>query len=160
MSAETNKQLVQHTYAALFNSGNLALADELVSADFVNHDAPPHVPGGPEGLRQIVVLLRTAFPDLSYETKEVIGEGTWVAVRTILRGTHTGPYFGIAPTGRQVVQEQMHLIRFADGKGVEHRAVRDDLGLLQQLGVIPAPGAAERAAQGRDGGEDGDAPPA
>ena len=88
MSTEANKQLVQHTFAALFNTGNLAIADELVSADFVNHDAPPHVPGGPEGLRQ-------------------------------------------------VVQEQIHLRRFANGKGVEHRAVRDDLGLLRQMGAIP-----------------------
>jgi len=137
MSTEANKQLVQHTFAALFNTGNLAIADELVSADFVNHDAPPHVPGGPEGLRQMVVMLRTAFPDLRYETKEVIGEGDWVAARTILRGTHNGPFFGIAPTGRQVVQEQIHLLRFANGKGVEHRAVRDDLGLLRQMGAIP-----------------------
>jgi predicted ester cyclase len=136
MSVEANKQLVQQTYAAL--SGNLAIADELVSADFLNHDAPPHVPGGPEGLRQMVVMLRTAFPDLRYETKEIIGEGEWVATRTILYGIHNGPFFGIAPTGRQVVQEQMHLIRFATGKAVEHRAVRDDLGLLRQLGVIPA----------------------
>ena len=137
MSSETNKQLVQHTYATLFNSGNLAIADEVVSADFVNHDTPPHVPGGPEGLRQMVVMLRTAFPDLHYEIKEIIGEGDWVAVRTVLYGTHKGPFFGIAPSGRQVVQEQMHLIRFANGKAVENREVRDDLGLLRQLGVIP-----------------------
>src|SRR4051812_47372794 len=110
MSAETNKQLVQHTFAALLTSGDLTIADELVSTDFVNHDAPAHVPGGPEGLRQMAVMLRTAFPDLHFETKEVIGEGDWVAARTILRGTHNGPFFGIAPTGRQVVQEQIHLL--------------------------------------------------
>jgi predicted ester cyclase len=137
MSTEANKQLVQHTFAALFNSGNLAIADELVSADLVNHEAPPDAPRGPEGMRQIVVMLRTAFPDLHYEIKELIAEGDWVAARTILHGTHNGPFFGIAPTGRQVVQEQIHLIRFANGKGVEHRAVRDDLGLMRQLGVVP-----------------------
>lgn len=136
MSVEANKQLAQQTYATLFNTGNLAIADELVSADFINHDAPPHVPGGPEGLRQIVVMLRTAFPDLRYEIKEMIGEGDWVAARTILYGTHSGPFFGIAPTGREVAQEQIHLIRFANGKAVEHRAVRDDLGMMQQLGVV------------------------
>jgi predicted ester cyclase len=103
----------------------------------VGDDAPPDVPRGLEGLRQIVTMLRTAFPDLHYETKEVIAESDWVAARTILYGTHNGPFFGIPPTGRRVVQEQMHLIRFANGKGVEHRAVRDDLGLLRQLGVIP-----------------------
>jgi len=89
------------------------------------------MPGGPEGLRQMAVMLRTAFADLRYETKEVIAEDDWGAARTILYGMHNGLYFAIAPTGRQVVQEQIHLIRFANGKGVEHRAVRDDLGLLR-----------------------------
>ncbi len=138
MSTEQNKHLVQYTFERLFNTGELALADELVSEDFLNHDAPPGVPPGPAGLRQMVTMLRTAFPDIHYNTEEVIAEGDKVVARTILRGTHTGPFFGIPPTGRQVVQEQIHILRFVDGKAVEHRAVRDDLGMLQQLGVIPA----------------------
>ena len=138
MSTEHNKDLVRFTFERLFNTGELALADELVSADFLNHDAPPDVPRGPAGLRGIVTMLRTAFPDIHYETAEVLGEGDKVVVRTIMRGTHTGPFMGIPPTGRSFVQEQIHLLRFVDGKAVEHRAVRDDLGMLQQLGVIPA----------------------
>jgi len=139
MTSHANKRQVQHTFAALFSTGNLDLADQLVSADFINHEAPPGSPPGPAGLRHIVTLLRTAFPDLHYETKEILAEGDWVAARTIMRGTHRGPYFGIPPTGRQIIQEQIHLLRFADGKAVEHRAVRDDLGLMRQLGVLPAP---------------------
>ncbi len=138
MSAEHNKYLVQYSFERLFNHGELALADELVSPDFLNHDAPPDAPRGPAGLRQIVTMLRTAFPDISYETAEVIAEGDKVAARTILRGTQLGPFLGIPPTGRRVVQEQIHILRFVDGKAVEHRAVRDDLGMLRQLGVIPA----------------------
>ncbi len=138
MSTERNKHLAQYTFEKLFNTGELALADELVSEDFLNHDAPPGVPPGPAGLRQMVTMLRTAFPDIHFGVAELIAEGDTVAARTTLRGTHTGPFMGIPPTGRRVVQEQIHILRFADGKAVEHRAVRDDLGMLQQLGVVPA----------------------
>ena len=138
MTTEDNKQLVQHAFARLFNHGELALADELVSADFLNHEAPPDAPRGPAGLRYIVTMLRTAFPDLHYDTEELIAEGDKVVARTTMRGTHLGPYLGIPPTGRRFEQKQIHILRFVDGKAVEHRAVRDDLGMLQQLGVIPA----------------------
>ena len=139
MSVENNKHLVEHTFERLFNYGELALADELVSADFLNHDAPPGVPRGPAGLRQVVTMLRTAFPDIHYDTEEVIAEDDKVAIRTTMRGTHAGPFLGIPPTGRRFEQQQIHILHFANGKAVEHRAVRDDLGMLQQLGVIPAP---------------------
>ncbi|MGH2587705.1 MAG: ester cyclase, partial [Dehalococcoidia bacterium] len=74
-----------------------------------------------------------------YDVAELIAEGDKVVARTTLRGTHNGPFMGIEPTGRRVVQEQIHILRFADGKAFEHRAVRDDLGMMQQLGVVPAP---------------------
>jgi predicted ester cyclase len=138
MTVDGNKRLVEQAFARLFNRGELALADELVSVDFLNHEAPPEAPRGPAGLRQIVTMLRTAFPDLHIETEELIAEGDKVVARTTLSGTHRGPYFGIAPTGRRTTQEQIHILRFVDGKAVEHWAVRDDLGLLQQLGVLPA----------------------
>jgi steroid delta-isomerase-like uncharacterized protein len=137
MSAEDNKHNVQRAFDGLFNRGELALADELASADFLNHEAPPDAPRGPEGLRQIVTMLRTAFPDIHYDVEEVIAEDDKVAARTTMRGTHTGPFMGIPPTGRRVVQAQIHILRFVGGKAVEHWAVRDDLGLLRQLGMLP-----------------------
>jgi steroid delta-isomerase-like uncharacterized protein len=138
MSKEQNKQLVQRGFEGLMNRGELALADELVSAGFLNHEAPPDAPRGPAGLRGVVTMLRTAFPDLHMEVAELIAEGDKVVARTTLHGTHTGPFMGIPPTGRRFAQEQIHIFRFADGKAVEHRAVRDDLAMLQQLGVIPS----------------------
>lgn len=138
MTVDDNKRLVEQAFARLFSRGELALADELVGEDFLNHDAPPEAPRGPAGLKFIVTMLRTAFPDIHYDTEEVIAEGDKVVARTTMSGTHRGPFFGIAPTGRRVVQEQIHILRFAGGKAVEHRAVRDDLGLMRQLGAIPA----------------------
>jgi predicted ester cyclase len=144
MSMGENKRVVEQGFQRLMNEGELALADDLVSEDFVNHDAPPGAPGGPVGLRQIVTMLRTAFPDLHQQIEEVIAADEMVVVRTTMTGTHTGPFpgaplRGIPPTGRRFAQQQVHIFRFAGGKAVEHRAVRDDLGMLQQLGVIPIP---------------------
>ena len=138
MSVEHNKHLVQHTFAELFSGGDLALADALVGADFFTHEVPPGAPRGPAVLRQMATMLRTAFPDIRYTTEEVIGEGDKGVVRTTLRGTHTGPFMGLAPTGQRVEQAQIHIVRFAVLKAVDHLVVRDDLGLLRLVGVFPA----------------------
>jgi len=137
MGATENKELVRRTYERMFNHGELALAEELVAATFLNHAAPPEAPRGPAGLRATVTMLRTAFPDLHFTLEELVAEDDTVMVRVTMRGTQHGAFMGIAPTNRAVEQAQIHSIRFADGKAVEHRAVRDDLGLLQQLGVLP-----------------------
>ena len=137
---ETNKAQFRRAYEEMFNQGNLAIADELTAPDFLNHEVPPGMNyRGPESARQVVMMLRTAFPDLHFTIEELVAEGDTVAARVTLSGTHQGPLMGIAPTGRPVKQVSMHFLRFRDGKGIEHRAVRDDLGLMQQLGTIPTP---------------------
>jgi len=94
---------------------------------------------GAESARQVVMMLRTAFPDLHFTIEELVAEGDTVAGRVTMRGTHLGPFQGIPPPGRSFQQAHMHFIRFRDGKAIEHRAVRYDLGMMQPLGVIPAP---------------------
>ena len=139
MSTEENKAQFLRTYEELFNKGNLAVADELVTPDFLNTDAPPGMDRGPESMRSIVTMLRAAFPDLHYTIDEMVSEGDTVMGRVTMSGTHRGPFQGMPPTGRSFQQDQMHLVRFRDGQAIEHRAVRDDLGMMRQLGVIPAP---------------------
>ena len=135
-----NKALFRRTYEELFNQGNLELAEELISADFVNHEAPPGRDRGPESMRGLATMLRTALPDLHFTIEELVDEGDTVAGRLTMSGTHEGPLMGTPPTGRSVRQDHMHFVRFRDGKAVEHWGVRDDLGMMQQLGVIPEPG--------------------
>ncbi|HEX6483042.1 MAG TPA: ester cyclase [Ktedonobacteraceae bacterium] len=135
-----NKATVQHLYEQLFNQGNLSVADEVIAPDFINHNAPPGSSNrGPASMRQLITMLSTAFPDMHYTIEELVAEGDTVVARVTVSGTHRGPFQGIPPTGRSFRQDQMHFIRSRDGKVVEHRAVRDDLGVMQQLGVIPAP---------------------
>jgi steroid delta-isomerase-like uncharacterized protein len=140
MSTEENKTQYRRTFEEVFNQGNLAIVDDLVAPDFLNHEVPPGMNNrGPESTRQIVRRLRTAFPDLHFTVEELVAEGDTLASRVTMSGTHLGPFQGIPPTGHSFQQEHMHFVRFRDGKAIEHRAVRDDLGMMRQLGVIPAP---------------------
>jgi predicted ester cyclase len=142
---EENKALFRRTYEELLNEGNLSIADELVAPDFINHEAPPGRNRGPESLRGLATMLRTAFPDLHFTIEELVAEGDIVAGRLIMSGTHEGPLMGMPPTGRSVRQDHLHFVRFRDGKAVEHWGVRDELGMMQQLGTIPTTEQSEEA---------------
>ena len=139
MSLEANKAIARRVWNDVFNKRDLALADELVAADAINHEAPPGVPArGPESLKAAVTWLSAAFPDMHMAIDDVVAEGDKVVLQTTFSGTHQGPFWGIAPTGRRFAQHHVHVFRLADAKVVEHWAVRDDLGFLQQLGAAPA----------------------
>jgi predicted ester cyclase len=140
VSAEENKALFLRTYEELLNAGDLSVADELVAPEFVNHEAPPGRDRGPESMRGLAAMLRTAFPDLHFEIEDLVAEGDLVAGRLTMSGTHEGPLMGTPPTGRPVRQDHMHFVRFEGGKAVEHWGVRDDLGMMRQLGLAPGPG--------------------
>jgi predicted ester cyclase len=136
---EENKAHFRRAYEELLNQGNLSIADELVAPEFINHEAPPGRNRGPESMRGVATMLRTAFPDLHFTIEELVAEGDIVAGRLTMSGTHQGPLMGMPPTGRSMRQDHMHFVRFRDGKAIEHWGVRDDLGMMHQLGVIPEP---------------------
>ena len=135
-----NKAQFRRAYEELLNGGDLAVAEEVVAPDFLNHEAPPGKNRGPESMRGLATMLRTAFPDLHFTIEALIAEGDTVAGRVTMSGTHQGPLMGMPPTGRSVRQDHMHFVRFREGKAVEHWGVRDELGMMQQLGVIAPPG--------------------
>jgi predicted ester cyclase len=134
-----NKAMFRRTYEELLNRGNLDVADELVAPEFINHEAPPGRDRGPESMRGLATMLRTAFPDLHFTIEDLVAEGATVTGRVTMSGTHEGPFMGMPPTGCSVRQDQMHIVRFRDGKAIEHWGVRDDLGMMRQLGVIAEP---------------------
>ncbi len=146
MSVELNKALVRRLFDGDLNVNDQAArsraADELIAVDFVDYTNPPGLQHGLESHKQIVTILRSAFPDLSWEYEAPIAESDKVAVRVIMHGTHQGEFFGIPPTGKQVTVSGIHILRIAHGKLVEHWGNNDDLGLMQQIGVVPPPGQA------------------
>jgi steroid delta-isomerase-like uncharacterized protein len=137
--SEQNKALARRVVDELFVGGNLDLADELVTQDFVGHDvAAPEPIRGPEGLKEQAKGYRDAFPDLSLKIEDQTAEGDRVATRWTATGTHKGDLFGIAPTGKQATIEGVTIDRFSGGKIAESWDIWDALGLMQQLGVVPA----------------------
>jgi predicted ester cyclase len=85
-------------------------------------------------------MFRAAFPDGSMTIEDMIAEGDKVVTRKSYRGTHQGEFLSIPPTGRQIRVGLIDIMRIVDGKVVEHWNVGDDLGMLQQLGALPALG--------------------
>jgi steroid delta-isomerase-like uncharacterized protein len=94
---------------------------------------------GREGIKQFYATLRAAFPDIHFTIEDQIAEGDRVVTRWTARATHTGEYQGIPPTGKQFSLTGIDIDRIANGKVVECWPIADELGVLQQLGVIPAP---------------------
>jgi steroid delta-isomerase-like uncharacterized protein len=136
MSTEDNKAFMRRVYEDIYNQRNLALLDEVCVPDFVVHNASMTIQGL-EAYKQFVSRLFTAFPDGRYSIEDMIAEGDRVVVRHTFRGTHQGDYMGIPPTGKEVTTTSIVITRIANGKGIEAWINSDNLGRLQQLGVIP-----------------------
>jgi predicted ester cyclase len=118
MSAEANKALIRQLIEEVINQGNLALIDNLFDPAFVDRSAPDQPPG-PAGVRDYIAAARIGFPDLRVSIEDLIAEGDKVVVRTTWRGTHTGTYAGVAPSGKQVMRTMIQIFRLSRGKIVE-----------------------------------------
>ena len=139
MSTEDNKALVRRMFEEVWNQGNIARIAEFYSPSHVEHTSsgPVH---GQEGLKQYIMMYRTAFPDAHYTVEDQLAEGDKVVTRWSARGTHQGPLMGIPPTGKQGTVTGIGIARFEGGKIVEAWTEFDALGMMQQLGVVPSMG--------------------
>ena len=134
-----NKQLIRRLFRELWNNGKLAAANEIFTAHYVNHDpASPDFGKGPEAAKQSVTLYRNAFPDLAFTIDQMIETDNFVTTRFTACGTHKGELRGIAPTNKPIKVEGIVIHRIARGRIAEARVVWDALGMMQQLGVVPA----------------------
>lgn len=140
MDTERNKELVRALYGSLMAKGDTVAADGILAEDYVDHDIPGPFPGTRDGLKQAVLGVRAAFPDVTPELYELVAEDDLVAVRVEAGGTHTGePFLGVPAAGASIRWKELHLFRCRDGRIVEHRGVFDLLAIMQQLGVVPGP---------------------
>jgi predicted ester cyclase len=141
MTTEENKALVRRFYAEM-DAGNIDAMDELVAEDCVDHNPPPFpgLPAGREGLKEAFRVFWKATPG-RHEIEDQVAEGDKVVTRLTGFGHHEGDLPGPLPaTGADIRQTAVAIHRIADGKIAVHWSDRDDLGLMQQLGVIPRPG--------------------
>jgi steroid delta-isomerase-like uncharacterized protein len=134
--SEQNKNLIRRAVEEVWNRRNFASLSDLVSSDFVVHSAGEEIHGR-EGVKQFYSMLHRAFPDIRFTIKDQIAEGDKVVTHWTARGTHRGEFNGIPATGKQFNVSAIDIDRIADGKVVECWTNMDQLGLLQQLGIVP-----------------------
>jgi len=136
---EENKDIVRR-YQAAYNTNHLDALDEVVAADIATPMMLPGFPHGLEGIKQLHRMTVDAWPDVRVDIEDLIAEGDRVAARITVSATPQKAAFGLTPTGKSFKISGMYLVRIADGKIVEHTSVEDALGIMQQLGLMPAPG--------------------
>lgn len=139
MSTEENKAIVRRFFEEGPSKGNLNTANELLSPDFVLH-VPLPVSPGTEGINEVITTCRAAFEHLNVTVEDMIAEGNNVAARFTAHGIHKGSFMGLPPTGKPITMTGIEIFRIKDGKIIELWGEANLLGLMQQLGIFPAPG--------------------
>ena len=137
---DENKKVVRRFFDEVVNQRNFHLVDALVSTNNNDHTVPPGTDAGPEGMRQFLKMVTTAFPDMHIAVEDMVAEGDKVAVRITVTGTHKGMLMGIPPTNKRATWSGLDIIRLKDGKFVERWGLRDFLGMFQQLGIVTIQG--------------------
>jgi predicted ester cyclase len=136
--SEDLKAIARRTLEEILPACDVDGLAEVTDPNVVAHGARPGEPGGLEGVKQTMFWLARVFSDQRWEVHRVIHEDDLVVLQATHHGRHTGDLMGIPPTGREVAYDYVHILRFRDGKAVEHWSVRDDMTLMRQLGVMPA----------------------
>jgi len=134
---EENKRAVQRLFDGV-NARDFNALDTFFHTEYVNHNAFPGQTPGATGARIAVHDLLDGLPDISFTIEDVVAEGDKVVVRLTIRGTHKGNFRGVAPTGKSVVIDALEVFRMSGGKAIEGWMQWDMMGLMQQLGVLPA----------------------
>lgn len=144
MSPQENIKTVRRAIEA-FNTGDASNVHEFISPEYSNRESQSHKDSyrsqlrGPGEFIDTVKNLRDAFPDLHYEEHEIISQDNKVVFIGNVTGTHTGNFFFVPPTGNKISYEAVHIHTIGDdGKIIEHRAIRDDLKFMMQLGLVKA----------------------
>ena len=119
------------------NQKDLSAFDSYFSVELIDHALPPGLPSGLEGRKMFATALLTAFPDLHVHLEDLITNDEKLVARYSVHGTHTNELMGIPPTGKEVSITGIAIDRFENDQSVEHWEIIDQLGLMQQLGVIP-----------------------
>ena len=133
MTAAENKRRYAEYIQAIFNEARFDQLDGYLAHDYAIKDAPPGSAEGAAGIREVVTMFRTAFPDMVITLDEVIAEGDWVASKSTLRGTQTGEFLGVAPTGRSVAVTSLTMVKYRDGRLTESWVKNDVTSQMAQL---------------------------
>ena len=143
--SEENKAVMHRFYEEWVHSGNEDALEEIVAPDCPLYFGGMFMGTGPEAFKQTRTMMYSGFPDLHWTIEEMVAEGEKVAERLTARGTHEGEFMGVAPTGKRVEFQGQAIFHISEGKVLESRGMPDMLGLMQQIGAVPAPEQSEEA---------------
>ncbi|MDA0988902.1 MAG: ester cyclase [Chloroflexi bacterium] len=138
--SEQNIAVYKRFIDEVFGQKKLDVLDELISPDFVDHNPLPGTSEGRDGMKEAIGMFLSAFPDAKSTLTFTVAEGDIVVGHQKSSGTNTGEFMGMPPTGKSAQFDEIHIVRFSNGKAVEHWGLSDDLGMMMQLGVVPEPG--------------------
>jgi steroid delta-isomerase-like uncharacterized protein len=138
MAESGNKAVIGRFVEEVINQGRLEVADEIVAVDFVELDPLPGQRQGREGLKEVLGGMLAAFPDMHWVVEEMVAEGEKVVTRFTWTGTHRGTFLGIPATGKGVSVKGVVIDRLVGGLMTDSRILMDTMGMMQQLGVVPA----------------------
>ena len=139
MSIEQNKTIVSRLYDEVLNQENKAVIDEIFDENVTIYDPFTGATKGPDSFRQLLGMFDTAFPGHRVSVQQVVAEGDYVTVLHTHHATHTGPFMGMPGTGKQVNVEGLELFHLENGRITEFWRKDDNVSLLIQLGIMPAP---------------------
>jgi steroid delta-isomerase-like uncharacterized protein len=134
-----NQSVLQRIFDKAFNQGDLATIDELIAPDGISHHLSWGMPANRMGLKQLIAMLRTAFPDLQCMIEDEIVEGDKIAAHWTMRGTHKGLFLGNSPTNKPILVQGLIYARIENNQIIENWTMIDQMGVLQQLGLVPPP---------------------
>jgi steroid delta-isomerase-like uncharacterized protein len=135
-TTEQNKTIVRDFIDGLFTKGDLGAVDDYLAADFINHDPPFGASADREGMRSAGAMFRAASPDWHSDLHLLVAEEDVVVELFTASGTQRGEVMGVPPSGKTLTLRGINIFRIADGKIVERWGRLDDLGFLQQLGIV------------------------
>lgn len=139
MSAEDNKAIARRYIEQVWNKGKLDLFDDVISPDVIPHTSNPKVTNA-ESMKQALTMIRNAFADFRFTLDDELAVDGKVVHRWTISGTHQGELQGIPATGKDLVFSGITILRLSGGKIVEFWTQSDTMGMMQQLGAVPAPG--------------------
>jgi steroid delta-isomerase-like uncharacterized protein len=139
VSADRTDSLIRRLFEQAFNQGMVAVVDELVAPNSITYTPTWGMLNNREGFKRLIAMFRSAFPDLHCTVEDEITQGDKVAAHWTMCGTHTGLLLGNHPTRRPIVVQGMIFARTENGQIVEDWTLIDQMGMLQQLGIVPPP---------------------
>jgi predicted ester cyclase len=148
MTVEQNRAAYERFCHEVLLRGNVDAIDDLVDPSVVSHSPFPGQAPGRKGFKDAFAQFRAAFADLEISIRDMVAGGDKVVGYFTVKGVHSGDFMGISATGKTVAYEEMVIVRFANGKIVEHWSVADTLAMMQSLGAVrEAPAATEANGQ-------------